>query len=68
VTCQHIGRAVICRPGPTEDRYTGREYSAVWCDHCRRRRVHREVIEFEIEPSYYDPSVYVECPCGRRRQ
>jgi hypothetical protein len=52
----------VNRPGPTVRRPTGELKSAVWCARCRRRRIMREVVIEEVEPSWYAPSVRLECP------
>lgn len=58
---------VICTPNFDVERETEREFSAVWCRRCKRRRVHRLVILDSSEPSYYPPHPMLKCQCGQRR-
>lgn len=53
--------------GPDAREYTGRESSAKWCLKCRRRRVQKEVMLYDSQPSYYDPGFAWECPCEERQ-
>ena len=52
-------------PGPDAKKYTGREISAKWCRRCKRKLVHKEVMLYDSEPSYYGPIFTWECPCGQ---
>lgn len=52
---------VICF-GPAMKEYSRNvDGEARWCFHCRKRRVFERVVSVPAEPSYYGPSIYIEC-------
>lgn len=55
---------VVCLAGPMRELSRKPDGEIRWCFVCRARRAFERVVEVEVEPSYYGPTISIRCERG----
>lgn len=56
----------LCRPGARAEKPISKRGRWKWCFNCCKRLRHMLTMSYDLEPSYYGPSVYWKCSgCGK---